>query len=145
MYETGNEPRDKTPIRVATLLQDKLADSRLKMEPSCVWPAEAAVPIKRIARWEFNRLLPHHPVLEDLMGEQVEWFANRARSLIGTIALTKVGRSWNFSVLRRNTLGNFQVCNIGQNFFSLSQTMVQFRYAMVAAKNNRQEVLPSSD
>jgi len=106
---------------------------------------EAAVPIKRIARWEFNQLLPHHLVLENLMGEQVEWFSNKAKNLIGTIALTKVGRSWNFAVLRRNKLGNFQVCDIGQNFFNLGQTMIQFRYAMVAVENNRQEVCPSSD
>jgi hypothetical protein len=56
-----------------------------------------------------------------------------------------VGRSWNFAVLRRNKLGNFQVCEIGQNFFNLGQTMVQFTYAMIAAKNSQQEVLPSSD
>ena len=103
------------------------------------------MPIKNIARWEFNQLMPRHLVLEDLMGEQVEWFANQAKNLIGTIALTKVGRSWNFAVLRRNMLGNFQVCDIGQNFFNLRQTMVQFRYAMVAAKNGRQTVCPSSD
>jgi hypothetical protein len=103
------------------------------------------VPIKHIARREFNQLLPHHLLLEDLMGEQVEWFANKAKSLIGTIALTKVGRSWNFAVLRRNKQGNFQVCDIGQNFFNLRQTMVQFMYAMVAAKSSRQEVLLSSD
>jgi hypothetical protein len=103
------------------------------------------VPIKRIARLEFNRLLPHHLVLEDLMGEQVEWFANKAKDLIGTIALNKVGRSWNFAVLRRNMLGNFQVCNIGQNFFNLRQTIAQFTYAMAAARDNRQQVCLSSD
>jgi hypothetical protein len=103
------------------------------------------VPIKRIARWEFNHLLPHHLILEDLMGEQIGWFANQAKNLIGTIALTKVGRSWNFAVLKRNKQGGFQVCDVGQNFFNLRQTMVQFKHAMVAAKNWRQELLPSSD
>ncbi len=101
--------------------------------------------IKSIGRHEFNQLLPHHLVLESLMGEQVEWFANKAKNLIGTIALTKTGKSWNFVVLRRNKLGNFQICDSGKNFFNLRQTMVQFRYAMAAAKNSRQEVLPSSD
>jgi hypothetical protein len=73
--------------------------------------------VKTIGRREFNRLLPHHHVLESLMGEQIEWFANKAKTLIGTIALSKTGRSWNYAVLRRNKLGNFQVCEIGQNFF----------------------------
>jgi hypothetical protein len=98
-----------------------------------------------IDRGEFNRLLPHHLVLEGLMGEQVEWFTNRAKSLIGTIALTKTGRSWNYAILRRNRLGHFQVCDIGQNFFSLKQTMVQFTYAMVAAKKDRHANCPISD
>jgi hypothetical protein len=80
-----------------------------------------------------------------MMGTQAEWFANQAKNLIGTIALTKAGRSWNFAVLKRNKQGNFQVCDVGQNFFNLRQTMVQFKYAMDAAKNWRQEVLPSSD
>ena len=119
--------------------------SQLKIEPSCVSPAEAAMPIKTIARREFNQLLPHHLVLENLMGEQVEWFANRARNLIGTIALTAMGRSWNFAILKRNRQGNFQVCDVGQNFFNLSQIMVQFRYAMVAAKYSRQEVCLSAE
>ena len=79
------------------------------------------------------------------MGKQIGWFANQAKNLIGVIALTKVGRSWNFAVLKRNKQGSFQVCDVGQNFFNLRQTMVQFKYAMVAAKNWRQEVLPSSD
>jgi hypothetical protein len=103
------------------------------------------VPIKNITRREFSRLLPHHLVLEQLMGEQVAWFADKARNFIGTIALTRVGRSWNFAVLRRNTLGGFEVCDIGQNFFNLAQTIVQFRYAMAAAKNGRKLVCPGSD
>ena len=79
------------------------------------------------------------------MGVQIEWFANKAQDLIGTIALTKAGRSWNFAVLKRNRQGNFQVCDIGENFFNLTQTMVQFMYAMVAAQSGRQEISPSSD
>jgi hypothetical protein len=103
------------------------------------------VAIKSIGRWEFNQLLPHHLALEGLMGAQVEWFANRAENVIGTIALTKVGRSWNYAILRRNKLGNFQVCDIGQNFFSFKQTMVQFINAMAAARKDRQENCSSSD
>ena len=72
------------------------------------------------------------------MGRQIKWFTNKAKTLIGTIAVTKVGRSWNFVVLRRNKQGNFQVCEVGQNFFNLVQTIVQFKYVMVAAKNSRQ-------
>lgn len=101
--------------------------------------------IKTIGRCEFDQLLPHHLVLESLMGEQVTWFANKTKNLIGTIALTKVGRSWNYAILRRNPLGSFQVCDVGQNFFNLNQAMVQFTYAMGAATIKRQEICPCSE
>jgi len=114
-------------------------NSQLKPTPSNVSPAQAA-PIQHIARQEFNQLLPQHLMLEKLMGRQIKWFTNRAKNLIGTIAVTKVGRSWNFVVMRRNKQGNFQVCEVGQNFFNLVQTMVQFKYVMVAAKNSRQVI-----
>jgi hypothetical protein len=101
--------------------------------------------MKSIHRWEFNRLLPHHRVLENLMGEPVAWFADKAKNFIGTIASAKEEGRWNFAILRRNELGNFQVCDVEENFFNLAQTMIQFRYAMVAAQNGRQPVCPSSD
>ena len=97
-------------------------------------------PIQLIARQEFNELLPQHRALENLMGRQIKWFTNRAKNLIGTIAVTHVGRSWNFVVMRRNPQGHFQVCEVGQNFINLLQTIVQFKYVMVAAKNSRQVI-----
>lgn len=105
--------------------------------------SKAGGAIQPIVRWEFNQLLPQHVVLEDLMGQQVAWFASKTKTLIGTIASTKVGRSWNYVILRRNALGKFQVCKIGQNYFDLGQTFVQFSYALVAAKNNHHAGYPS--
>ena len=93
--------------------------------------------IKSIGRWEFDKLLEYHRVLESFMGKQVEWFADKARNLIGTIALTKVGRSWSYAILRRDKLGNFQVCDIGQNFYNLKQTTIQFMYASATATIER--------
>ena len=118
-----------------------LADkSPLDPAPSGVSSTQATEPIQHIARQEFDQLLPQHLVLENLMGRQVKWFTNKAKSLIGTIAVSKVGRSWNFVVLRRTKQGTFQVCEVGQNFFNLMQTIVQFKYVMVAAKNSRQAI-----
>jgi len=115
-------------------------NTRLNLEPSGISPAQAVAPIQHIARQEFNQLLPQHLDLENLMGKQIKWFTNKAKTLIGTIAVTAVGRSWNFVVLRRNKQGNFQVCEAGQNFFNLVQTIVQFKFVMVAAKNSRQVI-----
>ena len=101
--------------------------------------------IKTIGRCEFDQLLPHHRVLESLMGNQVTWFSNKTKNLIGTIALTKVGRSWNYAILKRNDRGSFQVCDVGQNFFNLNQALVQFTYAMGAAALKRQATCPCSE
>lgn len=91
--------------------------------------------MKQITRKEFDRLLPRHSRLEELMGAQIEWYANVARTLIGTIAVTPVGRSWNFAVLERNRLGTYQVCDVGDNFFNLRQTVTQFHHAVAAARH----------
>jgi hypothetical protein len=96
--------------------------------------------MKRITREEFDRLLPRHSRLEALMGAQIEWYANTARTLIGAIALTPVGRSWNFAVLKRNRLGAFQVCDVGDNFFNLRQMVAQFHQAVAAQHHSSPDV-----
>jgi hypothetical protein len=101
--------------------------------------------MKRITRKEFNRLLPRHSRLEELMGAQIEWYANAAQTLIGTIALTAIWRCWNFAVLKRNRLGTFQVCDVGDNFFDLRQTVAQFHRAVTAAKRYRQDLSSITD
>ena len=42
--------------------------------------------IQTIPRPKFDRLLPLNPALENMMVEQVEWFSNRSRRLLGVIA-----------------------------------------------------------
>ena len=126
---------ENNPTRAS--LADK---SPLDPAPAGVNSAPATEPIQPIARQEFNQLLPQHLILENLTGRQIKWFTNQAKNLIGTIAVTRVGRSWNFVVMRRNKQGNFQVCEVGQNFLNLMQTIVQFKYVMVAAKNSRQVI-----
>ena len=81
--------------------------------------AKAATLIESTTQWEFNRSLPHHFALENLMGRQIKWFTNKAKNLIGTITFVRVGRSWNYAVLRRNFLGKFQAREIGRNFLNL--------------------------
>ena len=85
--------------------------------------------IKNIDRNQFDQLLPAHRVLEHLIGKEVEWFANRAKTCLGTIALNAEG-SWVYSVLRLNRLGNFNVIDVGWNIFNYYQTRVQLLSAM---------------
>jgi len=68
------------------------------------------------------------------MGKQIEWFTNKAKNLIGTIAFARVGRSWNYAILRRNILGKFQVREIGRDFYNLRQIRIQLISVMTALR-----------
>src|ERR1041385_2326165 len=70
-----------------------------------------------IRREEFDKFLPPHLVLERLMAEQVEWFANPLGNIIGTLA-GKVDSGWNYAVLKGDARGNFRVCNLGGDSYN---------------------------
>lgn len=95
--------------------------------------------VKNIGSGEFNRLLPSHLVLEDLMAGQVEWFGSKTRNLIGTIAAGKGKAGWNYAVLRRDRVGNFRVCDVQANFHSHEAAKADFVLAMAGAGPSRQE------
>ena len=95
------------------------------------------MPVKRILREQFNRLLPVQQVLESLTGEEVEWFAAKPGDVLGTIAKGKGEASWNYVVLKQKTPGGFKVCNVEANFFSRNAARVDLLLAMVAAAKSR--------
>jgi len=64
------------------------------------------VVIKSIGRWEFDRLLPLHTLLETFIGKEVEWFSDAVENTIGTIAFSPGEKGWNYAVLRRDRAGN---------------------------------------
>ena len=76
--------------------------------------------IQTVPHSEFDRLLPHHPVLENFMVEQVEWFSNRSGTLLGTIAGGRGLTGWNYAVMKRDTTGDFHVRKVMTNFSSLT-------------------------
>jgi len=73
---------------------------------------------ENIRREEFDGFLPPHLVLETLMVEQVEWFANATKNIIGTIA-GKADKGWKYVVLAGDGRGNFRVCNLGGDSYNL--------------------------
>jgi hypothetical protein len=75
--------------------------------------------IRATGRSEFIRRLSLHSDLERFVGKEVEWFANAAGTIIGTIALAARDRGWNYVVLRKNKLGNFRASNRREDLFSL--------------------------
>ena len=74
--------------------------------------------INTTGRAEFSRLLSFHRALEQWAGQEVEWFANAAQTVIGTIAFTATDNRWNSVVLRKNKQGRFQACRRMENLFS---------------------------
>ena len=93
--------------------------------------------IKTIPRSEFDQLLPHHPALESLMVEQVEWFSNRSGNLLGTIARGEGVAGWNYAVLKRDKKGDFHVRKAMNNFFNLNAAKVDLLLSMAAIASNQ--------
>ena len=89
--------------------------------------------IKSIRRWEFDRLLPLHTLLETFIGKEFEWFGDDARNIIGTVAGAKADRGWNYAIFRRDQTGKFQMCKMRRNLYNLHKATVNFLQAMAAA------------
>ena len=96
------------------------------------------MPFESIHREEFDRFLPPHLVLERLMAEQVEWFANTMGNIIGTIA-GKTDDGWSYAVLKGDRRGNYRVCTLGGDTFSLRAARSRFLLDMEAAEKAEEE------
>jgi hypothetical protein len=102
------------------------------------------VRIKNISRWKFERFLRFHAILETVIGDEVEWFGDAVENTIGTIAYCEGERGWNYAVLKRGWTGDFQVCDLGANLYSLDAARIDFRLAMAAAENTELSLLRCS-
>jgi hypothetical protein len=102
------------------------------------------VEIKNICRLEFEQFLQFHVILELAMGREVEWFSDAMENTIGTIAFCQGGRGWNYAVLRRDWTGDFQVCDLGANLYSLEAARVDFRRAIAEADKTAHSILHQS-
>lgn len=100
--------------------------------------------IKNICRPEFEQFLQFHAILETAMGDEVEWFSDTMENTIGTIAFCQGERGWNYAVLKRDWAGDFQVCNLGTNRYSLEAARVDFRRAMAETENTEHSIFPGS-
>ena len=85
---------------------------------------------RAIPRSEFDRLLLHNTVLENLMVEQVEWFSNRSGSLLGTVAKGQRVAGWNYAILKRGKKGGFYVHKVMNNCSSSNAARVDLLISM---------------
>ena len=97
------------------------------------------MPFESISREQFDAFLPPNLVLERLMVEQVEWFANQLRNIIGTIA-GKADDGWSYAVLKGDRKGNYRVCTLGGDTFSLRAARSRFLRDMEAAEKAEEEI-----
>ena len=105
-------------------------------------PRKASVLFESIRQEEFDRFLPPHLGLESLMAWQIEWFANKTETTIGTLAAGKMNEGWNYAVLKRDEAGNFQVCKLGADAFSLNDARSEVMWEMASAETSGCEVVP---
>lgn len=64
----------------------------------------------------FHHLLPENAVPELAVGEEVEWFADVAKTVIGNIAFDARHSGWNYALLKRDGSGEFRASEKLGNF-----------------------------
>ena len=97
--------------------------------------------VKSISSLKFNRFLPSRNHLRTVIGKEVEWYADDPENTIGTIAFSKQERGWNYAILRRDWMGDFQVCNLKTNFRNSRTASVDCLLAMKKAEKSGQRTL----
>jgi hypothetical protein len=90
--------------------------------------------INSIGREAFHQLLPTNIVPEIAVGEEVEWFADVAETIVGTIGLGGMNVGWNYAILERDTQGDFRVSEKQRNFPTRHTTRVMLLRRMVGAE-----------
>ena len=91
--------------------------------------------IRAISRFEFDRLLPLNPALDEVMAEQSEWFSSRSAHLLGVIAKGEGVAGWNYAIFKRDRVGKFHVRKVMGNFFNLKAARVDLLLSMAGIEN----------
>ena len=73
------------------------------------------------------------------MAWQIEWFADKAGTTIGTLALGEADEGWNFVVLARDRTGDFRILKLGGDAFSLDDARAELLSEMAAAEKSGPE------
>jgi hypothetical protein len=90
--------------------------------------------INNTSREAFHKLLPTNAVFEMGVGQEVEWFADVAEAIIGTIGIGGTKMGWNYAILKRDANGNFRVSEKRGNFFTRHTARVMLLRRMVGAE-----------
>jgi hypothetical protein len=97
------------------------------------------MPFESISREQFDAFSPPSLILKRLAVEQVEWFTNPVGNIIGTIA-GKADDGWSYAVLKGDRNGNYRVCTLGGDAYSLRAARARFLVDMEAAEKAEEEL-----
>jgi hypothetical protein len=97
------------------------------------------MPFENISREQFDAFQPPSLILSRLRLEQVEWFTNAIGNIIGTIA-GKEDDGWSYAVLKGDRNGNYRVCTLGGDAFSLRAARSRFLLDMAAAEKAEEDL-----
>ena len=101
--------------------------------------------ISNVSRKEFNRLFTFDSELAPFIGEELEWYADDAKNVISTIARGILGSRWSYTILSRNTLGDFLVSILSRDFMDLQTARVACLQEMTAAYHGQDRVESQRD
>ncbi len=98
--------------------------------------------IRSISREEFQSLMPTHGLLRSVLGEPQEWFVDQDEQIIGTVAVGRTGKDWNFVVLGREPKGTFRAFVLERNLGSRGDAQAGLLRAMGEAEKGQRVPLP---
>ena len=102
--------------------------------------------ISRISRTEFDRMFAFGSELAPYIGDEVEWFADDAKNVIGVIAEGVSGSCWSYAILKRNLLGDFVASILCKDFFTdLQIALAECLWEMAAVDHGQDRVESQKD
>ena len=101
--------------------------------------------IKNISRAEFSRIFPFDSELAPYIGDEVEWYVDNAKYVIGIIAIGISGSCWSYTILRCNAVGDFLVSTLGRDFIYLQTARAACLQEMAATPVGQVRVVYQRD
>jgi hypothetical protein len=90
--------------------------------------------IKSLGKQAFHRLLSSHTDSEIAVGAEVEWYADRDATVLGTVGFGWQNKGWSYVMLKRDTPNGFRVCERQEHFSSRHRARVLLLRQMTEAE-----------
>ncbi|MGD1019626.1 MAG: hypothetical protein ABSA12_09945 [Verrucomicrobiia bacterium] len=96
-----------------------------------------AIRIDSIPRSRFDGLLAGNLLLERVIGNEVEWFADASENLLGTVADGLLFDRWTYVLLERGGVTGFHVLKIEDGVSTQDEATVRLLRSMKARAQHR--------